>query len=86
MKGMPQDLPLPDSLIQDFHTVFDIVYNPSRTPLLRHAAGRGARTIPGYLMFLYQATLQFELFTGEKAPENLMESVLLRALRERGVR
>ncbi len=39
--------------------------------------------MPGYLMLLYQALLQFELFTGEKAPENIMERELLAALRKR---
>lgn len=83
MKGAEQDLPLPDNFVQDFHYVFDIVYNPMRTPLLQHAAARGAKTVPGYLMLLYQAVLQFELFTGESAPENLMEKELLAALRKR---
>ena len=83
MQGKPQELPLPEDFIQKFHVVFDIVYNPARTTLLKHAAARGAKTIPGYLMLLYQATLQFEKFTGQKAPENLMESELLKALRRR---
>ena len=83
MKGAPQELPLPEDFIQKFHHVFDIVYNPMRTVLLSHAASRGAQTIPGYLMLLYQAVIQFELFTGEAAPENLMEKELLAALRKR---
>jgi shikimate dehydrogenase len=83
MSGADQDLPLPADFIREFHHVFDIVYNPMRTPLLKHAAARGAKTIPGYLMLLYQAILQFEFFTGQKAPENLMEKELLAALRKR---
>ena len=84
MQGAEQGLPLPADFIREFHSVFDIVYNPMRTPLLQHAASVGAKTIPGYLMLLYQAVLQFEIFTGEKAPENLMEKELLTALRKRG--
>lgn len=83
MLGHSQELPLPAEFVRDFHCVFDIVYNPMRTPLVNHAAQKKARIVPGYLMLLYQALLQFELFTGEKAPENIMERELLAALRKR---
>lgn len=78
-----RELPLEADFIQDFHTVFDIVYTPASTPLLKAARSRGASIIQGYLMLLYQAVLQFEAFTGESAPENLMEKELLTALRSR---
>ena len=86
MKGdrdREQALPLDEKLVQHFHTVFDIVYTPLNTPLVQLAQKRRANRVPGYLMLLYQATLQFELFTGEKAPDHLMERELLRALRGR---
>lgn len=82
MKGKPAELPLPVEFIQKYHTVYDIVYNPARTPLLTEAEKVGARTVRGYLMLLYQAVIQFELFTGQKAPESLMEKELLSALRK----
>ena len=81
MQGKPQDLPLPENFLQKPHCVFDIVYTPMRTPLLRHAAHKGCRTIPGYLMLLHQAWLQFEIFTGKKAPRGIMERELLRTLK-----
>lgn len=81
MTGQDQTLPIRDDFILPFHHVFDIVYNPSKTPLLKHAMDKKATTIPGYLMLLYQAVLQFELFTGQKAPEHLMEKKLLNILR-----
>ena len=83
MEGTAQDsaLPIEENFIQKSHWVFDIVYTPRQTPLLRHAARKGARTIPGYLMLLYQACLQFELFSGQKAPRGTMEKALLSALK-----
>ncbi len=83
MQGAAQGLPLPGNFVREYHHVFDIVYNPMRTPLLKHATAVGAKTVPGYLMLLYQAVIQFEHFTGERAPENLMEKELLAALRKR---
>ena len=85
MKGKPQELPLPEDFIHGSHTVFDIVYNPARTPLLALAAERKAKVVHGYLMLLFQAVKQYELFTGREAPEHLMEQELLRALRRRGL-
>ena len=54
----------------------DIVYNPLETRLLREAKANGARTIPGIEMFLYQAVIQFELWTDQPAPVSLMRTVL----------
>lgn len=65
------------------HTVFDIVYTPMKTPLLALAEDRGARIVFGYKMLLYQAVIQFELFTGTAAPHSLMERTLLDQLKLR---
>ena len=56
--------------------VFDAVYNPRRTLLLRDAAAAGCRVIEGTEMFLGQARLQFELWTGKPAPTDVMRRVL----------
>lgn len=81
MKGdFAEQLPVPETLITKHHVVFDIVYTPRDTPLLRVAEKKGAHTVPGYLMLLYQAVLQFELFTGISAPVDVMENELLHAL------
>jgi shikimate 5-dehydrogenase len=56
--------------------VFDAVYNPRRTLLLRDAAAAGCRAIEGTEMFLGQAALQFELWTGRPAPKEIMRRVL----------
>ena len=52
--------------------VFDLVYNPLDTMLLRKARSQGCETIDGLEMFLEQAARQFEIFTGESAPRAVM--------------
>jgi shikimate dehydrogenase len=56
--------------------VFDAVYNPRRTKLLSDAAAAGCRTIEGIEMFLGQAYVQFELWTGQPAPREVMRQVV----------
>ena len=51
--------------------VFDMVYNPVETRLLRAAAEQGKRAISGMKMFLAQAARQFEIWTGKPAPEEV---------------
>jgi 3-dehydroquinate dehydratase/shikimate dehydrogenase len=60
--------------------VFDMVYNPAETVLLRRAAEQGCEVVPGTEMFLEQAVAQFELWTGETAPRSAMEKALAEAL------
>jgi 3-dehydroquinate dehydratase/shikimate dehydrogenase len=60
--------------------VFDLVYNPLDTPLLKAARARGIATIQGVEMFVYQGARQFELWTGKPAPESEMLRVVLFAL------
>ncbi|MBW3541885.1 MAG: shikimate dehydrogenase [Planctomycetes bacterium] len=56
--------------------VFDAVYNPENTLLLKQARERDCRTVSGLEMFVRQAALQFERFTGRGAPLELMRDVL----------
>jgi shikimate dehydrogenase len=67
---------VPARLLNPRLTVMDIVYNPRETRLLREAAAAGCRTIPGLEMFLNQAVGQFELWTGQTAPSDVMRAVL----------
>jgi len=60
--------------------VFDMVYNPMETLLLRQARAQGAEVITGLEMFLEQSSRQFEIFTGESAPRAVMERAALEAL------
>jgi 3-dehydroquinate dehydratase/shikimate dehydrogenase len=60
--------------------VFDLVYNPFETLLLRKARDQGATGIPGLEMFLEQAVRQYEVWTGENAPRSVMEKAAIEAL------
>ena len=64
--------------------VFDMVYNPLETALLKRAKAQGCETISGLEMFLEQAARQFEIFTGETAPRSVMEKAALEILQGRG--
>jgi shikimate dehydrogenase len=67
---------VPAALLEPHLAVMDIVYNPIETRLLRDAKAAGCRTIRGLAMFLNQAVKQFELWTGQPAPADVMQSVL----------
>lgn len=56
--------------------VLDMVYNPQETVLLKRAREQGAVTIPGSEMLLEQALAQFEIWTGDSAPREVMRSAL----------
>jgi 3-dehydroquinate dehydratase/shikimate dehydrogenase len=60
--------------------VFDLVYNPLETALIRRARDQGKHVVPGLKMFIEQAVRQFEIWTGETAPRAAMETAALDAL------
>ncbi|MBI3040528.1 MAG: shikimate dehydrogenase, partial [Chloroflexi bacterium] len=62
-------------------TVFDIVYNPIKTRLLREAEMAGAEIIGGLDMLVWQGALAFEKWTGQKAPIKLMKEAAIKLLR-----
>lgn len=67
---------VPAGLFRPGQVAFDVVYNPRRTKLLKDAAAAGCRTVEGIEMFLGQAFVQFELWTGQKAPREVMRRVV----------
>jgi shikimate dehydrogenase len=71
----PEDLAFPGRL-----TVFDLVYNPRQTKLLRQAQKSGAKAIGGLGMLVHQGAAAFELWTGEKAPVETMYEAASRTL------
>jgi 3-dehydroquinate dehydratase/shikimate dehydrogenase len=62
--------------------VFDLVYNPLETPLLRMARQKGIPIVTGIEMFVQQGARQFEIFTGKPAPEEEMLRVVIHSLRQ----
>src|SRR3984957_5089833 len=62
--------------------VFDLVYNPVETPLLRAARQQSIPIITGVEMFVHQGARQFEIWTGKPAPEEEMLRVVIHALRQ----
>jgi shikimate dehydrogenase len=71
---------VPAGLFRPGQVVFDIVYTPLETKLLADARARGLRVISGVEMFINQAVLQFEKFTGVKAPGEVMRRVVMEHL------
>ncbi|MBN2210761.1 MAG: shikimate dehydrogenase [Sedimentisphaerales bacterium] len=71
-----QHSPLPAEVISKNMLIFDTVYNPQETRLLHYARRAGAGTIDGRTMFLHQAAAQFERFTGQTPPLDLMHRLL----------
>jgi shikimate dehydrogenase len=68
---------VPQALLHRDLAVMDIVYNPIKTKLLSDAERRGLTTVSGVEMFVNQAVIQFELWTGKKAPRAAMRAVVL---------
>ena len=74
------EIPLHPSFLKPGLVVFDIIYTPETTLLVREARTRGCHVITGIDMFVRQAAAQFRLFTGAEPPVEYMRTVLRRAL------
>ncbi|MDD5339040.1 MAG: shikimate dehydrogenase [Dehalococcoidales bacterium] len=72
--------PVPTRLLKGVPLVFDIVYNPIKTKLIKDAAVAGAMTIGGVDMLAWQGALAFEKWTGQKAPLDLMRRTAVKIL------
>jgi 3-dehydroquinate dehydratase/shikimate dehydrogenase len=80
--GNSRESPLNENEIQA-RFVFDMIYDPPETRLMKLAKARGAEVIPGIEMFVHQAARQFEIWTGKPAPWDDMLRVVTVALQER---
>jgi shikimate dehydrogenase len=72
---------IPSMLFRPGQVVFDIVYTPLETKLLFEARSHGLKVISGVDMFINQAVLQFEHFTGVDAPVEIMRHVVMEQLK-----
>jgi shikimate dehydrogenase len=75
-----EDIPVPAAALENITAVMDIVYSPVQTRLLREAKQAGCKTVDGRYMLLYQGVAQFERWTGEKAPVDVMRTTLFSRL------
>ena len=82
MTGIKQALPIKETEL-NANLVFDMVYNPLDTPLLRLAHKRGLHVISGIEMFVQQGARQFEIWTGKPAPAAEMMRVVELALKRK---
>lgn len=76
--GMKKEdpLPIPPEFLSSGILVYDIVYNPPETPLIREAKKKGAKTLGGLGMLLYQGALSFKIWTGQEPPIEVMRKAL----------
>ncbi|MCB9850410.1 MAG: shikimate dehydrogenase [Phycisphaerales bacterium] len=74
--------PMPPDGLSDKVAVFDTVYNPRETKLLRQAREAGAVTIDGVAMFVHQAAEQYRIWTGSDADLSLFERIVTDRLAE----
>jgi shikimate dehydrogenase len=81
MIPLVNETPVPGDLLRPDLIVYDIVYNPMKTRLLREAEAVGASTISGVDMLVWQGALAFEKWTGRKAPVELMKRETVRLLK-----
>jgi len=73
----------PIACAEDMHedlVVFDAVYNPNETSLLKEAIKAGAKPVYGIKMLLYQGAESFRIWTGRDAPVHVMEDALKKTL------
>jgi shikimate dehydrogenase len=82
--GMSPDLskmpPVPPEAFHPGLFVYDLIYNPLQTRLLRTAQEHGARGTHGAGMLARQGALALELWTGRTAPAALMEEVIIKGV------
>ncbi len=75
-----EESPVPKEFLHKDLVVFDIVYNPLETLLLRNARNIGAKPINGVGMLVNQGAIGFKMWTGCEAPKNIMRKVVIESL------
>lgn len=83
MRPNVDETPVKRDLLHGNLTVFDIIYDPLETRLLREARSLGAKTVDGLSMLVHQGALSFEIWTGVKAPIEVMREAALKKIMEK---
>lgn len=73
---------VPAELLYEKHVIFDMVYRPLETVLIRDARAKGAKVILGIEMLVNQAAEQFQLWTGCEAPRSIMRDVIMKRVQD----
>ncbi len=81
MSPNTSDSPVPEGLLNGGLFVFDVIYNPMKTRLLREAEMKGAGTLSGVKMLVYQGAEAFKMWTGSEPPVDLMQRIVEDQLR-----
>ena len=84
--GMHPDVdaqPIPSEWLHAGLFVYDQIYNPLETKLLKAAKSAGARAANGVKMLVYQGAISFEIWTGQPPPIGVMEEAVLHGLQSR---
>ena len=68
--------PLPEDFLHRSLAVFDLIYNPGETTLIKEARKKGLKAVNGLGMLIYQGAAAFELWTGKKAPIDVMRKAI----------
>ncbi|MCG0278416.1 MAG: shikimate dehydrogenase [Thermanaeromonas sp.] len=76
METVGGELPITADKLEARHIIYDLVYNPPYTKLLKMASSKGCRAISGRSMLLYQGAEAFTLWTGREAPLEVMKQVV----------
>jgi 3-dehydroquinate dehydratase/shikimate dehydrogenase len=74
------ETPYEKRYLDERQIIFDTVYNPEQTLLLKEAREVGCTVVTGVSMFLRQAAYQYKLFTDSKAPIEVMQKALRKAI------
>lgn len=72
VEGCPMD---DFSFVDENTAAADMIYNPEQTVFLKRAGERGAKTVNGLGMLIFQGIIAYELFTGTKLPQNAYEII-----------
>jgi shikimate dehydrogenase len=80
MNTNKQSSPVPSEVLHSDLLVYDLVYNPVKTKLLKEAEKKGCKVLSGVKMLVYQGALAYEIWTGRQPPVEEMIAVVEEAL------